>query len=634
MVVCGPDDWFLLECKVLSSFEKKILAEISGERAYKYVAQMVEPVNRTAGTDAELEGASKVKELFAPLVDKCELEGVPVTAYPRREGYLEVISPLKLSIPCEAAPLSGSGSGEATLIDLGDGTKHDYQRLGVSVKNAAVLATTSRPAVEATLEKRIAAALEAKNRGAKCYIFSIPGAIEELVPIFGLSADFPALIISTRSAAELRELLSQHQEVRVKFRSLVESASAITYNVVGTITGSKYPDEVIYLTSHHDTWYYGANDNGATTACLLEVARTFAEHRPRHTIKFVIFGAEESGGKTGDALPFALEGSYGYTEAHRAELERISTGQHTLCDVNGEILGCTPRTMAMCSPEMLLFTLKVASDLGGYARAVEPPTLWFWSDHLNFHTLGIPAISIGPASDLGTNERSHFFKIYHTTRDNMDAINPQALAINSNLMALLAHRIDSAEIPPYSLEMLESIGTRNLEVLPNMERLANLLRRKVEYCYQAKDREERMNRVLKLISVVNRNTYGFIVHTLPVHKFEYMADVTGKLMDARNIVELEGDFDRAHAVLRTIKGAALYDDFAPDVLAEIDRMENLSGITSRFGRCAVGLEDIFRALDKNEPPEGILYRIDAVRQRVTKMLNAWATQYEQALQEV
>jgi len=619
---------------VLPESEQEILAKISGERALGYVARMLEPVNRTAGTKAELEGASKVKELFAPLVDSCEFEPAPVTAYPVREGKLEVISPVELSIPCQAAPLSGSGRGEAPLLALGDGTRHASQRMGGSVKDAGVLVTTSRPAVEATLEKRVGASLEARNRGAKCLIFSIPGAIEELVPIFGLGADFPALIISNRSAARLRGLLSQHREVRIRFESSLESAPATTCNVVATLTGSRYPGEVIYLTSHHDTWYYGANDNGASTACLLEVARIFREHRPKRTIRFVIFGSEESGGRTGGAIPFALEGSYGYTEAHRAELERISAGCRTICDINGEILGFTPRTMVMSSPEMLPFARTVAGDLGGYARAVEPPILWFWSDHLNFHTLGVPTLSLGPAPDLGTGERSPFFKLYHTPRDNMDAISPGALALNSSLMALLAWRMDNAEIPPYSLEMLEHTGTGSLEPLPNTERLTGLLRQRVEECYQAKDRDEKLSRILKLVSVVNRNIYAFIVHTLPVHKFEHAADAIGKLAEARNIIELEGDPQRARAVLRTIKGASLYADFTPEVLAEIDRMENSSGLTARLGRCQLDLGGIFRALDESGPPGEVVSRIDAIKEQAARMMAVWGRRYEVALEDM
>lgn len=619
---------------MISSFEREMLAGISGERAYQYVAQLIELTNRTAGSKAEAEGANKVKEMLSPFVDECELEGVPVTTYFKRQGQLEVVSPSKLVIPCEAAPLSGSGRGEAVLLDVGDGTKEAYERLGVAVQSAALLATTPRPTVAATFETRIGMCLEARNRGAKCFIFHIPQSDDELIAQFVMNVEFPTFIISNHSASELRKLLSQHKEVRVKFESFLEQADATTYNVVGTITGSQYPEEVIYLTSHHDTWYYGANDNNASTACLLEVARIFNRHRPRHTIRLVVFGSEESGASAGAVIPAALQGSYGYSERHRAELERISGGKYTLCDINGEILGYTSRAQVMCSPEMVPVCMQVAQDLGGYARVEEPPPQWFWSDHLCFHTLGIPAVSMGPASDLGTNRRSSFFNIYHTGHDNMDAINPTALAMNSSFIALLAYRMDLTEVPPYSLEVLASAAVRSLEWLPNMDRVAALLRQKVENCYRAKNREERMTRILKLVSVVNREIYGFVVWTLPVHKFDFISDFIGKLRDARSIIEVDGDFDRAREVLRTIGAATLYDDFTSEVVTEIDGMENASGLTSRFSRCWIDLRDIFRALRERETPEKIVPRIEAISQQAIKMATDWGVQYEQALQSL
>ena len=78
-----------------------------------------------------------------------------------------------------------------------------------------------------------------------------------------------------------------------------------TWNVVGMIEGSDrtLKRETILLTSHHDhlpvrseKYYPGANDNGSGTAGVIELARLFREskQRPKRTILFVSFGAEEN----------------------------------------------------------------------------------------------------------------------------------------------------------------------------------------------------------------------------------------------------------------------------------------------------------------------------------------------------
>lgn len=77
-----------------------------------------------------------------------------------------------------------------------------------------------------------------------------------------------------------------------------------TQNVIGSITGSKYPDSVILFCAHYDhlgrqgsAVFTGANDNASGIAFLLGLAAHFAkpENKPEYTLLFIAFGAEEIG---------------------------------------------------------------------------------------------------------------------------------------------------------------------------------------------------------------------------------------------------------------------------------------------------------------------------------------------------
>ena len=82
-----------------------------------------------------------------------------------------------------------------------------------------------------------------------------------------------------------------------------------SYNVIGKITGSKHPDEVIIYTAHWDhlgigkpdetgdSIYNGALDNATGTAGLLELARAFKsmKTKPERTIIILSVTAEEQG---------------------------------------------------------------------------------------------------------------------------------------------------------------------------------------------------------------------------------------------------------------------------------------------------------------------------------------------------
>ena len=77
-------------------------------------------------------------------------------------------------------------------------------------------------------------------------------------------------------------------------------------NVIGYVAGTSAPGRYIVVSAHYDhegigrpvggdSIYNGADDNASGTAALLELARYFAANRPRHSMIFVAFDAEESG---------------------------------------------------------------------------------------------------------------------------------------------------------------------------------------------------------------------------------------------------------------------------------------------------------------------------------------------------
>lgn len=99
-----------------------------------------------------------------------------------------------------------------------------------------------------------------------------------------------------------------------------------TYNIVGYIEGSKYPEEHIIYMAHWDHLgiepvsgevFNGAQDNGTGTAALLSLAEKFAqEEQPERTVVFALVGAEERG----------LLGSAWYVENPLLPLEQAVAG--------------------------------------------------------------------------------------------------------------------------------------------------------------------------------------------------------------------------------------------------------------------------------------------------------------------
>jgi Predicted aminopeptidases len=97
---------------------------------------------------------------------------------------------------------------------------------------------------------------------------------------------------------------------------IAERRRALTANVIGMLEGSdpELKKETIVFTAHYDhdgasdtAIFHGADDNGSGTVGVVELARAFAAapSRPKRTLLFAIFAAEERG----------LLGSY-YYAAH------------------------------------------------------------------------------------------------------------------------------------------------------------------------------------------------------------------------------------------------------------------------------------------------------------------------------
>jgi len=105
--------------------------------------------------------------------------------------------------------------------------------------------------------------------------------------------------------------------LRVRVNVRQERKLMKTANVIGTLRGERWPDQLVMLGAHHDAWNCGAADPTSGTILVLEAARAFAEaakagHRPARTVGFAAWGAEE----------FGIIGSSEWVESRREQLER------------------------------------------------------------------------------------------------------------------------------------------------------------------------------------------------------------------------------------------------------------------------------------------------------------------------
>ncbi len=145
-------------------------------------------------------------------------------------------------------------------------------------------------------------------------------------------ADTPLLPVVVVRKPELAKL--QDVKLSLKLSAATETPARMR-NVAAMIEGTDLKEEVLMVSAHYDhlglaasgkdTVYNGANDNASGTAGMLEVASALAKRRPRRSVLFLAFFAEEKG----------LLGAGHYT---RHPLWPLAS---TIADVNFEQLGRT-----------------------------------------------------------------------------------------------------------------------------------------------------------------------------------------------------------------------------------------------------------------------------------------------------
>jgi Zn-dependent M28 family amino/carboxypeptidase len=205
-------------------------------------------------------------------------------------------------------------------------------------------------------------------------------------------------------------------------------------NVIGKITGTKRPDEVIIYSSHWDhlgigkadetadSIYNGAFDNASGTAGLIELARAFKSMKVQaeRTIIILAVTAEEQG----------LWGSAYYAQ------NPVYPTSKTVANINIDGLNPFEKTKDIIivgeGQSELEEYLKEAAEKVGRVIAFEnhPEAGYYYrSDHFNFAKVGVPALYtsngidvIGKEPGYGEKQDAEYTeKHYHRPSDEFDA---------------------------------------------------------------------------------------------------------------------------------------------------------------------------------------------------------------------
>jgi len=234
----------------------------------------------------------------------------------------------------------------------------------------------------------------------------------------------PACAISTKGANYLSSALKILPDLQFYFKQSCKAFPDVqSYNVIGEIKGSVYPNKYIIVGGHLDSWDIGdgAHDDGAGCVQSMEVLRLFKKlnYRPRHSIRVVLFMNEENG----------LRGARKY-----AEQATLKKEQHIFA-LESDAGGFTPRGFSFDTDDANFNQIKSWEPL-------------FKPYLIHYFEKGGSGADVGPLRNGSTvlaglrPDSQRYFVHHHAESDTFDAVNKRELELGGAAMTSLIYLID------------------------------------------------------------------------------------------------------------------------------------------------------------------------------------------------
>jgi hypothetical protein len=236
----------------------------------------------------------------------------------------------------------------------------------------------------------------------------------------------PGLAISTNDANKLSNALSKGDVTGYIKNNSFQGEDKPAHSVIGEIKGSEFPEEIILVGGHLDSWDVGegAHDDGTGVVQAIQVIETLKAigYQPKRTIRCVLFANEESG----------LSGGREYAKVSN------QNNEYHLAAIESDRGGFIPKGFS-CEGD--------SSNFIKHYQSVSQ-----WSDL--FEAYGLLFSNGGSGADIGPlksqkglliglkPDSQRYFDYHHTHDDVFEAVNKRELELGAAAMTSLVYLID------------------------------------------------------------------------------------------------------------------------------------------------------------------------------------------------
>ena len=427
-----------IKSKYVETSLKIISKSLTDSTAYNRLGYMCDTFGPRLSGSKNLENAINwiLKEMNNDGLENVKGEKVAVPTWIRGKESATLLSPFMKEL--SMLGLGGSiatprGGLKAEVIVVNDWD--ELESRSNEVPGKIVLFNAPFTSYGETVAYRYSGASAAAKHGAVASLIRSIGPWSMNTPHTGVMAykddvqKIPHAALTMEDVMMLSRIHDRNGKIIVKLDMNARMvADRWSHNVLGEIKGSIYPEEVVVVGGHIDSWDVGqgAHDDGGACIASWEVLRLIKELglKPKRTIRCVMWTNEENGGK----------GNKGYRDMHLDEMDK-----HVLAiESDGGVF--SPEGFGFSGNES---AREIVEEIHELMKPIGANTI----------SEGGRAADVAPLNDEGVPvmslkvDGSKYFWYHHTNADTFDKIDFNEFNRCIAAMAIMAYVVADLDEP-------------------------------------------------------------------------------------------------------------------------------------------------------------------------------------------
>ena len=369
--------------------------------------------------------------------DKVWTQPVMVPHWVRGEESATLLSPRKKNLPMLslggsiATPENGI-TAEVIVVKSFD----ELEKVKNQVKGKIVLYNAEFTSYGRTVQYRVNGAIEAAKHGAIASLIRSVGPYSMQTPHTGTMyyddevEKIPHAAITIEDAMLIQRLYDRGEKIEINLNIQAKTLPDVeSRNVIAEIAGSEYPEEIIVIGGHIDSWDVGQGvmDDGGGCIAAWEAVRLMNELgiKPKRTIRVVLWTNEENG----------LRGAEEY---HRWVKDDEKSLENHVLAIESDAGVFDPIGFGFSGSER---AYEILSEIGSTLQPIESGEV----------SKGGGGADIGPLMRDGVPgmglvvDGSRYFWYHHTDADTMDKLDKEDFNECVATMAVFAYAVADIE---------------------------------------------------------------------------------------------------------------------------------------------------------------------------------------------